>query len=130
MKNLYEVLHTLDSWCEAYPEDMFPEPDPADLEWLHETRRGLCDRISAHMGRHMVKHMREMAEAIRVAGEFQPVERAPLDDQVVVYWQDSGCYDIGVQFDDGKWQRANDGMEAYDAPPTHWKALGLQPSTT
>lgn len=62
---LDDLLAKLDAWCRAYPEDVFPPPNPADLEWLHATKPGLCDEISASMGRHMVKHMREMAEVIR-----------------------------------------------------------------
>lgn len=65
LDEMEETLHDLDQWCRAYPLNAFPDPDPADLKWLHETRPGLCDRISAKMGRHMVVHMRRMADAFR-----------------------------------------------------------------
>lgn len=54
---------------------------------------------------------------------LRPTKTAPFDEPLVVHWQDTGYYDIGVQFDDGRWQRANNGMEEYDAPPTHWAPL-------
>lgn len=64
-EQLDEVLHRLDSWAQAYPIDLFPEPEDADLKWLHATKPGLCDRISASMGRHMARHMQQMADVIR-----------------------------------------------------------------
>ncbi|MEI2429163.1 hypothetical protein RDV84_23275 [Lysobacter yananisis] len=47
------ILWELESWGKAYPIDMFPEPDPNDLKWLHATKQGLCGQISASMGRHI-----------------------------------------------------------------------------
>lgn len=60
-----DVLHKLDSWCEAYPESVFPEPTPEQIKQVNGAYAGAVTRISASMGRHMVKHMREMADAVR-----------------------------------------------------------------
>lgn len=117
MEKLDEVLHKLDSWCKAYPLDMFPEPDPADLKWLHETRRGLCDRISAHMGRNMVVHMREMAGVIRDATEWRPMDCAPKDGRRILLRMPSGSPVIG---------RWNPRDPANPCDPTGWMDL---PST-
>jgi hypothetical protein len=65
LADLDDLADTLESWSRSYPLRMFPEPEPADLTWLHETKPGLCDRISASMGRHMAKHMSDAVTTMR-----------------------------------------------------------------
>jgi len=65
LAELDDLADDLDSWCRAYPTTIFPEPEPDALKWLHETKPGLCDRIGASMGRHMVTHMRVMETTVR-----------------------------------------------------------------
>lgn len=60
-----EILHRLDSWCQAYPEDVFTPTTHEEIQAVAAAFPGMVDRISASMGRHMVKHMREMADTIR-----------------------------------------------------------------
>lgn len=67
LESIEGLRDELAQWCEAYPTDLFPEPDPAALKWLHDTRPGLCDEISAKMGRHMVARIRPMLDNLRAA---------------------------------------------------------------
>lgn len=62
-----DILHKLAEWSRAYPEDVFPEPSKEDREWLHATRRGLMDRISASMGRHMVRLIERDLASLKAA---------------------------------------------------------------
>lgn len=64
-EHLEDVLHRLDEWCRAYPESVFPEPTDEDVAAVNSVYPNAVTRISASMGRHMVKHMREMANVIR-----------------------------------------------------------------
>lgn len=62
---LAEILHRLDSWSQAYLEDVFTPTTHDEIQAVAAAFPGMVDRISASMGRHMVKHMREMADVIR-----------------------------------------------------------------
>ena len=56
-----EALHRIKSWSEAYPLEVFPEPD---LKRAHEvlTAHGMMlDAISAHVMRHAVKGVGKIA---------------------------------------------------------------------
>ena len=61
------LLHRLEGWGKAYPERSFPEATPEQLQWLHETRPGLCDRISAGMGRHIARMIQSDITELRAA---------------------------------------------------------------
>ena len=61
------LLHRLEGWGKAYPERSFPEATPEQLQWLHETRPGLCDRISAGMGRHVARMIQSDITELRAA---------------------------------------------------------------
>lgn len=58
-----ELLRTLDSFGEAYGEDMFPPLTRAERDEL--AGRGIIDRISAGMGRHLAKFIAQAAAEIR-----------------------------------------------------------------
>jgi hypothetical protein len=64
LERLEEALHDIKRWSEAYPLEVFPEPDKAYLKHAHEilTANGMTlDRISAHCMRHVVKGVGEIA---------------------------------------------------------------------
>jgi hypothetical protein len=61
------LLNRLDGWDKAYPTDIFREVSDEEVNWLHTTKPGLCDRISAGMGRHIAKRIREDLTALRAA---------------------------------------------------------------
>ncbi len=61
------ILHKLNEWSRAYPEDIFREPSKDEREWLHATKPGLMDRVSASMGRHMVRLIRDDLRALTAA---------------------------------------------------------------
>ena len=61
------IMHRLEGWDRAYPTDIFREVTDAEMKWLHETRPGLIDRISAGMGRHMAGCIREDLATLRAA---------------------------------------------------------------
>ena len=51
-------------------------------------------------------------------------EKLPeIDKDVLLYWDSSLPIDVGHYLGEGDWQRANDGMERYDAEPTYWTFL-------
>lgn len=61
------ILHKLNEWSRAYPEDIFREPSKEEREWLHTKKPGLMDRVSASMGRHMVRLIRDDLAALTAA---------------------------------------------------------------
>jgi len=61
------ILNRLEGWSKAYPTDMFSELTEAERDWLHENKRGLMDRISASMGRHMVNMIASDLSELRAA---------------------------------------------------------------
>lgn len=69
MERLEDTLQKIVQWADAYPLDLFPEPDADYLRRAHEvlTASGMTlDRISAHAMRHVVKRIGDMArEALK-----------------------------------------------------------------
>ena len=55
---LEEKMHQIDSWCRAYPLDVFPEPD-----WK-KAREGL-ESVGVNMGAVSAANMRHVVEGIR-----------------------------------------------------------------
>lgn len=57
---LSERLDRIQRWCEAYPVDVFPEPN------MEEVRRllgdGLLSRLSARISRHVLNGIQKIAE--------------------------------------------------------------------
>lgn len=49
------LVARLRDFGEAYPLDIFPEPDTAERAWIALNQQGLQDRIAASMGRHFAK---------------------------------------------------------------------------
>lgn len=71
-----DIVHRLEGWDRAYPTDIFREVTDAERDWLHETKPGLIDRISASMGRHMASRIREDIGKLRdlLAALEQPAQ--------------------------------------------------------
>jgi hypothetical protein len=70
VEDLLATLQLIRDWCDAYPLEVFPEPDMADV------RRKLGDsdlsRLSAHNFRHVlngIKRIIDEVEATRQIGE-------------------------------------------------------------
>jgi hypothetical protein len=61
------LLNRLEGWGKAYPIDIFSEPTDEEREWLHATKPGLMDRVSASMGRHMARMIQSDLSELRVA---------------------------------------------------------------
>jgi hypothetical protein len=59
--DLEEALHRIVQWSEAYPLDVFPEPDLAKARELLEAGGITLDSISAYCIRHVVKGVGEIA---------------------------------------------------------------------
>lgn len=53
--NIYEILEEFE---QAYPESVFPELTDEERAHMISTHRGVMDRVSASMGRHLVKMIR------------------------------------------------------------------------
>jgi|JI10StandDraft_1071094.scaffolds.fasta_scaffold178154_5 hypothetical protein len=54
----------------------------------------------------------------------------PEDEDVLLYWGEHVPFDIGHMLfgpNGIEWQRANDGMDTFDAEPTHWMRLPEAP---
>ena len=60
IERLKELLQRIQQWCEAYPIDIFPEPDLAECK----TRLGdkLLSRLSASNMRYVVTKLAEMIQ--------------------------------------------------------------------
>ena len=67
-ERMEEALRTIVQWSEAYPLDIFPEPDLSKAQMLLEAGRMTLDSISAHMARHIVEGVGRIArEALEEA---------------------------------------------------------------
>lgn len=60
---LEEALHRIVQWSEAYPLDIFPEPDLKKARALLEAGGITLDSISAHCMRHVVEGVGKIASA-------------------------------------------------------------------
>jgi hypothetical protein len=56
-----EALHRIVSWSEAYPLEVFPEPDLIKARALLEAHGMTLDAISAHAMRHAVTSVGKIA---------------------------------------------------------------------
>lgn len=63
------LISKCEYWGKAYPANIFSEPTKEALEWLHATRPGLIDCISASMGRHMAGLIASDVAKLREAHE-------------------------------------------------------------
>ena len=59
---LEEALHKIVSWSEAYPLDIFPEPDLKKARALLEAGGITLDSVSAHCMRHVVEGVGKIAK--------------------------------------------------------------------
>lgn len=57
------VLHRIIAWCNAYPVDVFPEPDFKRARELLEAGGITMDSVSAANMRHVINGFRELAQA-------------------------------------------------------------------
>src|SRR6187401_785178 len=57
---LREKLHQIKMWCEAYPLDIFPEPDLKQARALLEAGGMTLDSISASNMRHVLNGVRKI----------------------------------------------------------------------
>lgn len=60
---LEEALHRIVQWSEAYPLDIFPEPDLKKARALLEAGGITLDSISAHCMRHVVEGVGKIASS-------------------------------------------------------------------
>ena len=66
IEELEEALHYIAGWAEAYPLDIFPEPDLKKARALLEAGGITLDSISAHAMRHVVEGVGKIArEALK-----------------------------------------------------------------
>ena len=59
---LRQALHRIRSWSEAYPIDIFPEPDLKKARELLEAGGITLDSISAHCMRHVIEGVGKIAK--------------------------------------------------------------------
>lgn len=57
-----ETLERIKNWCEAYPLDIFPEPDLANAHKILTENGMTLDAISAHAMRHVVTSIKKLIE--------------------------------------------------------------------
>lgn len=135
-----DIVHRLDGWDRAYPVSMFSEVTEAEREWLHTTRRGLLDRISAGMGRHIAGCIRgdiaKLREALSVLTEalaergWRPIESAPRDGTYVLLTDNrcNPCHLIARWKFDRWWGQATpSGKSIIWTDATHWQPLPEPP---
>ena len=61
IERLEDALHKIDSWSQAYPLEVFPEPDLKKARELLEAGGITLDSVSAHCMRHVVTGVGEIA---------------------------------------------------------------------
>lgn len=59
---LRDLLERIDSWCEAYPLDIFPEPDLIQARRLLEAGGMTLDAVSASSMRLVLQGVRKIAQ--------------------------------------------------------------------
>lgn len=59
---LEEALHKIAQWSDAYPLDIFPEPDLKKARALLEAGGITLDSVSAHCMRHVVEGVGKIAK--------------------------------------------------------------------
>lgn len=60
-----EILHMLDNWSHAYPEDIFPPVDwPAVHAWMQKGGGGSGSAVAADCMRYVVTQMKASADRI------------------------------------------------------------------
>jgi hypothetical protein len=69
--DLETALHRIVSWSEAYPLEVFPEPDLKKARALLEAGGVTLDSISAHCMRHCVEGIGKIAREALVNAENQ-----------------------------------------------------------
>lgn len=62
LEALREQLARIRQWCDAYPLDIFPEPDLKRARTLLEAGGMTLDSVSASVARHVLKGIRKLAE--------------------------------------------------------------------
>ncbi len=73
---LEEALWRIQQWADAYPPHIFTEPD---CQWLKEAHEALkrdgktIDKISAHVGRHCLKGVGDIARAALNVRQFRDI---------------------------------------------------------
>jgi hypothetical protein len=61
IEQLEEALHRIVQWSEAYPLDIFPEPDWEQARWALQEYGITLDAISAHCMRHVIEGVGKIA---------------------------------------------------------------------
>lgn len=59
---MHDALHQLRQWAEAYPLDIFPEPDLIRIAGLLRENGMTLDSVSAHIMRHALKGIRSIVD--------------------------------------------------------------------
>jgi hypothetical protein len=59
---LWDTLEKIKTWCEAYPLDIFPEPDLLRARTLLEEGDITLDSVAAHCMRHVLKGVIEIID--------------------------------------------------------------------
>ena len=62
IEELEEALHKIAQWSDAYPLDIFPEPDLKKARALLEAGGITLDSVSAHCMRHVVEGVGKIAK--------------------------------------------------------------------
>lgn len=79
VENLEEALLRITQWSEAYPTNIFHEPQPGELQRAHLALRAKgmnIDCLSAHAMRHALKGVGEIAKgALNTDDEFIKPEK-------------------------------------------------------
>jgi hypothetical protein len=77
-EDLIEALQRIVQWADAYPIDIFHEPNADECHRAHKllTANGMTlDAFSASMGRHCLKGVGDIARAALTTGEQTAGER-------------------------------------------------------
>lgn len=70
MDQLERALRRIQQWSEAYPRDIFPEPDLKKARTLLEAGGITLDAISAHCMRHCVEGVGKIARDALTNGKL------------------------------------------------------------
>ena len=62
ISDLEETLHKIQSWCDAYPLDIFPEPNLKKVHEILQEHGMSLDAVSASSMRHVLKGISKIIE--------------------------------------------------------------------
>ena len=107
LEALQDMVHKIRNWVNAYPLDVFPEPDMKRARFVLNAHGMSLDAISASNMRHVLEGVKRIiGEDVGPPGKNQEVDVEGFEEsegscRMCNYWKDQGasfCHQCGKDF--------------------------------